>query len=259
MNHGSRAFMPVSEPIITLTTDFGMSDAYVGEMKGVILNRCPGARLVDISHQIPPQDVLSGSIVLERILRVFPAGTIHIVVVDPGVGTSRRLLVGQTNDQWIFAPDNGLITWAWHRIGNIRVQELLFRPVKTPSRTFHGRDILAPAAALLASGQVESVPTIRLDHPVLLDVAPAGSLEEARVIHVDHFGNVTTNVPVELLSNDTYVLGVGPIRNTYSDVKVGEPLALIGSSGLLEIAVRNQHAASQLNLTVGSKIQFRQS
>lgn len=251
--------MQISNPIITLTTDFGMSDAYVGEMKGVILKQCHDVRLVDISHQIPPQDVLSGAIVLERIVRVFPTGTIHVVVVDPGVGTSRRLLVAWVNGQCILAPDNGLITWVWHRIGNLNVQELLFRPVQPPSWTFHGRDILAPAAGLLASGQRESVPTVRLDRPVLLDVAPARSLDEARVIHIDHFGNVTTNVPIDLLNHDTYVLGVGPIRNTYADVEIGEPLALIGSSGLLEIAVRNQHAASQLNLTVGSKIQFRQS
>lgn len=251
--------MQVSDPIITLTTDFGMSDAYVGEMKGVILKQCPHARLVDISHQIPPQDVLSGAIVLERVVRAFPGGTIHIVVVDPGVGTSRRLLVAEVDGQWIFAPDNGLITWVWHRVGRINVQELLFRPVNPVSRTFHGRDILAPAAALLASGEGQAVPTMRLDRPVLLDVAPARSLDEARVIHIDHFGNVTTNVPAELLGSDTYVIGIGPIRNTYGDVQVGEPLALIGSSGLLEIAVRNQHAASQLNLTVGSKILFRKS
>jgi S-adenosylmethionine hydrolase len=108
----------------------------------------------------------------------------------------------------------------------------------------------------VAAGQGESVPTGRLDRPVLLNISPARSLDEARVIHIDHFGNATTNVPAELVTRDTYVLEVGRIHKTYSDVGIGEPVALIGSSGLLEIAVRNQYGASQLDLAIGSKIRF---
>jgi S-adenosylmethionine hydrolase len=248
--------MPDTRPIITFTTDFGSSDAYVAEMKGAVLKLCPEATLVDITHNIPPQDVLGGSITLERVVRAFPPGTIHVAVVDPGVGTDRKLLVAEVLGQQIFAPDNGLLTWVWHRVGGISTRELLFRPTPTQYSTFHGRDILAPAAALVAAGQGESVPTGRLDRPVLLNISPARSLDEARVIHIDHFGNATTNVPAELVTRDTYVLEVGRIHKTYSDVGIGEPVALIGSSGLLEIAVRNQYGASQLDLAIGSKIRF---
>lgn len=249
--------MAVARPIITFTTDFGASDAYVAEMKGAVLKLCPESTLVDISHHVPPQDVLGAAIALERVVRAFPAGSIHVAVVDPGVGTDRKLLVADVLGQRIFAPDNGLITWVWHRIGSVSTRELLFRPAHGHSDTFHGRDILAPAAALVAAGQGESVPTGRLDRPVLLDIAPARSLDEAVVIHIDHFGNATTNVPANLLTRETYVLEVGRVRRTYSDVDIGEPIALIGSSGLLEIGVRNQYGASQLNLAIGSKIRFR--
>jgi S-adenosyl-L-methionine hydrolase (adenosine-forming) len=249
--------MPDARPIITFTTDFGTSDAYVGEMKGAVLRLCPDATLVDITHNIPPQSVLSGAIALERAVRAFPPGTIHVVVVDPGVGTDRKLLVAHVLGQRVIAPDNGLITWVWNRVGNISTRELLFRPTRDQSNTFHGRDILAPAAAHLAAGNFDAVPTSRLDRPVLLGIAPARSLAEAVVIHIDHFGNATTNVPAELVTSDTHVLEIGRVRRTYADVEIGEPLALIGSSGLLEIAVRNQNGASQLNLAIGTRIKFR--
>jgi S-adenosylmethionine hydrolase len=249
--------MPAARPIITFTTDFGLADAYVAEMKASVLRHCPEATLVDITHQISPQDVLAGSIALERAVSAFMGGTIHVAVVDPGVGTDRKLLVAHVHGQTVLAPDNGLITWAYRRLNPISTHELLWRPTEETSKTFHGRDILAPVAGLIGAGKGDLVPTRRLDRPVLLDVDIARSLDEAQVIHIDHFGNLTTNVPEELLTSETYVREIGKVRGTYSDVETGEPVVLVGSSGLLEIAVRNQHAATQLDLAVGSKVFFR--
>lgn len=249
--------MPSTRPIVTFTTDFGIADAYVAEMKAAVLRVCPDANLIDITHGIPPQDVRSGSIALQRAVHAFSAGTIHVAVVDPLVGSDRKLLVAHVDGQTVLAPDNGLITWTYRLAKSITTQELLYRPKPNASSTFHGRDIFAPAAGLIAAGKGEAVPVGRLDHPNLLDIAPARSLDEAVVLHVDHYGNITTNVPAALVTPDTYVLDVGPVRRTYCDVAIGEPLALINSAGLLEIAVRNQNAASQLGLPVGSKVRFR--
>jgi len=244
-------------PIVTFTTDFGTSDAYVAEMKAMVLREARRATLVDVTHQIAGQDVVSGAYVLERAVRAFPEGTIHVCVVDPGVGSDRKLLIANVNEQIILAPDNGLITWAYERFSDVSTHELLWRPTQEPSATFHGRDILAPVAGLIAAGNFDFEHTRRLDRPVLLDHRIATSLAEARVIYIDRFGNAITNVPPTLLNNHTYVSDIGPIRKTFSEVEIGDPLALVGSSGLLEIAVRNQNAASQLDLVVGSVIRFR--
>jgi S-adenosylmethionine hydrolase len=247
---------------VTLTTDFGLTDSYVGEMKGVLWARCPDVRIVDVTHGIGPQDVLAGSIALERAVRAFPAGTVHVGVVDPGVGSERRLLRVDIQGQHVLCPDNGLITWAWRRLGaGARAFELTWRPADA-SATFHGRDILAPAAAMLAAGEagVARISGMGVE-PILLPVAPATARPtEAEVIHVDHFGNVTTHVPVEAIAaTPPRVIrladrSLGPVRRTYADVAEGEPLALIGSSGLLEIAVRNGNAAHALGLRVGDRL-----
>src|SRR5438105_813116 len=139
-------------PLVTLTTDFAWQDAYVAEMKAVLLRELPEARLVDVSHSIPPQDVLAGSITLERAIRVFPKGTVHLAVVDPGVGSQRRLLVVRVGSQFIVCPDNGLITWTWRRHPGARAFELMWRP-RHASDTFHGRDVMAPVAARIAAGE----------------------------------------------------------------------------------------------------------
>lgn len=240
-------------PIVTLLTDFGLTDSYVAEMKGVLLGKCPMARVVDVTHQVPPQDVLAGSVVLERVLRVFPKGTVHLAVVDPGVGTRRGLLLAKINHQYVLCPDNGLITWAWRRLGGGKAHELKWRTAKV-SATFHGRDVLAPAAAELACGR-GGLKGREVD-PVLLDLWPAeaGALM-ARVISIDRFGNAVTNVPAEvgvrrLRTGRRWVA----VRRTYSDVAVGQPVALIGSSGLLEVAVRGGSAAVKLGLKVGQTL-----
>jgi S-adenosylmethionine hydrolase len=247
---------------VTLLTDFGLSDCYVAEVKAVLYGdrQTVDPAVVDITHLVPPQDVRAGGFVLERAVRAFPTGTIHIAVVDPGVGSERRLVVVRVNGQIVLAADNGLITWAWRRLPTDGAYELTWRPRTPPSNTFHGRDVFAPAALMLA----RRTPLRRLarpiDDPILLDLHAARSLSEAgTILHIDHFGNAITNVPAELLADAApRAIRVGrraiPFARTYADVPQGKPLALIGSSGLLEIAIRNGHAARQLKLAVGIQI-----
>src|SRR4051812_37651562 len=171
-------------PLITLTTDFGLTDYYVAAMKAVLVRHCPQARLIDVTHQVPPQDVLCGAITLERAVDGFPAGTTHLAVIDPGVGTDRRMLVVEINRQRVVCPDNGLITWAWRMHGPGAAHEITWRPGRTPSHTFHGRDVFAPVAGMLACGESLQQLARPIDDPVLLDVAPASSVRErGRVIH----------------------------------------------------------------------------
>jgi hypothetical protein len=248
-------------PLVTLTTDFGLADSYVAEMKAVLLARCPRARVIDVTHQIPPQDVLAASVILERMLRVCPAGTIHVSVVDPGVGTARKLLLAKVADQYVLCPDNGLITWPWRRLPDSRAAHDLNWPPPTPaSSTFHGRDILAPAAAALAAGECSASELVGIPvAPILLDVAPATKASDVVIIHIDGFGNAITNLPAELIHGirlRSVKVGrrVIPVRRTYGDVPPARPLALIGSSGLLEVAVRDGNAARTLRLKVGSRL-----
>lgn len=216
--------------------------------------------MIDVTHEVPRHDILCGSITLERAVDGFPAGTTHLAVVDPGVGTDRRILVTELSDQTIVCPDNGLITWAWRRLGPGKVFELTWRPLHN-SATFHGRDIMAPAAAMLAGGTSIAQLTRPIDDPVLLDIAPAPRLSRtATIIHLDVFGNATTNMTHKTLSaieGPRFVLHgkqLGSLHRTYWDVAPGNPLALIGSSGLLEIAVRDGSAAEDLALRVGDQV-----
>lgn len=245
-------------PVVTFTSDFGTRDFYVAAMKAAALRHCPDARLIDVTHDVPRHDVLAASIVLERALDAFFEGTIHVAVVDPGVGTSRRILVVQINRQLVVCPDNGLITWAWRRQGPGEANELTWRPDRA-SHTFHGRDIMSPVAGMLASGHELTRLAHPLNDPILLDLHVAkGGDRVAAVIHVDAFGNATTNMPAEVVPPDADVClrgkNIGPVRHTYGDVAPGQPLALIGSSGLLEIAVREGSAADTLGIKVGDKV-----
>src|SRR5262245_39939040 len=162
-------------------------------MKAVLIQQCPDARLIDVTHQVPRHDILCGSITLERAVDGFPPGTVHLAVIDPGVGTDRRLIVTRLNSQFIVCPDNGLITWPWRRKGPGESHELTWRP-RNSSNTVHGRDVMAPVAGMLANGQSLRSLAKPIDDPVLLDIAPADSAEIGQVIHIDHFGNATTNV-----------------------------------------------------------------
>jgi S-adenosylmethionine hydrolase len=239
---------------VTLTTDFGLSDSYVAAMKAVLIKHCPQARLIDVTHQVPRQQILCGSITLERAIDGFPPGTVHLAVVDPGVGTNRRILIVEMNRQRIVCPDNGLITWPWRLHQPAKAYDLTWRP-KISSNTFHGRDIMAPVAAKLAAGDAISTLARPIDNPILLDVAPT-STGRGQIIHLDIFGNATTNIQSFRNFKNIKVKGkkIGKLRRTYWDVAPGKPLALIGSSGLLEIAVRDGDAAKQLKLTVGDEV-----
>jgi S-adenosylmethionine hydrolase len=236
-------------PIITLTTDFGQQDAYVAQMKAVLLRHAPLAMLVDVTHAIAPQDVLAGAIALERAVAAFGPWTIHLVVIDPTVGTGRRLLLAVIGDQIVVCPDNGLITWAMRRQGPMRAYEITWRPLHT-SATFHGRDIMAPVAGMIAAGQSPDLFCQPIANPVVLSVAPAiAPLSTGVIIHILLAGRDSVVVRVGPQA-------VGPLRNTYADVEPGKALALIGSSGLLEIAVRDGSAAQTLNLHVGDPVHF---
>jgi S-adenosyl-L-methionine hydrolase (adenosine-forming) len=254
--------MPVDRPLVTLTSDFGLADAYVAAMKAAVLRHCPEANLIDITHQVPRHDILAGSIALERAVAAFDEETVHLAVVDPGVGGPRRLAAALVRGQWIVCPDNGLMTWALRRWAPGETFEIIWRP-RQSSATFHGRDIMAPVAGWLADAVRRDELLRPMDDPVLLDVHLAQNAGDGRVIHLDGFGNATTNIPAELVGTDGYAKvwaadrEIGPLRRTYSDVAPGEALALIGSSGLLEIAVRDGSAGQVLGLRVGDEVHWR--
>lgn len=245
-------------PIITLLTDFGTADGYVGEMKAVLLTRMPDATLVDITHDIPPQDIEAARLTLARVWRRFPPGTIHVVVVDPGVGTERAALAVSSDERFLVGPDNGVLSPALLFAG-ARAIALDVPPAAAPS--FHGRDVFAPAAASLALGaelrllgQPAATPRIRRTaEPQRTD---DGGLS-GEVISIDRFGNAVTNL-LGLRGGVVEVAGLSlPLRRTYGEVPVGTPAAIVGSSGLIEIAVRDGSAAQRLQLARGSTVVFR--
>lgn len=261
--------MAMTRPVITLTTDFGEIDAYVAAMKGVILGICPAARLVDVSHAVRPQALAEGAYLLSAAAPYFPAGTVHLAVVDPGVGTARRAVAVSTRRAVYVAPDNGLLALAL--AGDPPQQAVhLTNPryhLSPASATFHGRDILAPVAAHLACG----VPLEELGENIDLETLHGLELSIVRlegsgpwpvqVIHLDRFGNVITNLylPDRLpAATDLVVTARGrPIaglRRTFADVLPGELLAYRGSSGYLELALRGGHAAALLELDLGDTL-----
>ena len=247
-------------PIITLLTDFGTSDGYVAEMKGVLLSRVPDATLVDVTHEIPAQDVESARLTLARVWRRFPAGTVHLAVVDPGVGSQRRAIAVASDGRFLVGPDNGLLSPSLLMIG-ARVVEL---PVpQVASATFHGRDVFAPAAAELAAGTpLEELGSTAGD-PIVRRTPEPHRLGDGRVmgevITVDRFGNAITNLVGRrggMIEIDGMELAV---RRTYADVEAGTPLALVGSTGLIEVAVREGSAALKLGIRRGTTVVLRQS
>jgi S-adenosylmethionine hydrolase len=245
-------------PIITLTTDFGTADGYVGEVKGVLLSLCPDAELVDVTHDIPPQDVDRGRLTLARVWRRFPPGTVHLVVVDPGVGSTRAALALRSDGRFLVGPDNGVLSPALLIAGAL-VVELPLPP--RSSATFHGRDVFAPAAAALARGDSIDALGRPASGPILRRTPepvrrPDGSLE-GQVIVVDRFGNAVTNLVG--LRGGTIEIGSRRItvRHTYSEVAAGEPVAVTGSTGFIEIAVRDGDAARTLGIGRGDKVVLR--
>lgn len=266
--------------LITLTTDFGTRDAYVPAMKGVILNIFPAARLVDITHGIAPQDVMEAAFVLREAAPHFPSDTVHLVVVDPGVGTARRPIAVRHGAYGYVGPDNGLFPLV---IGSEQPEHAVELDRKTvwrttsPSQTFHGRDIFAPAAAHLASGlalseigsSIETLHPLRWAQPIADDEGIQGW-----VVHIDHFGNCITNISRDTLkaatadASEASASGSGlppfkcfvgnstltAMQETYGSVAEGEPLLLTGSSGFLEVAVNGGNAAELLDIRKGDTV-----
>ncbi len=253
--------------ILTLLTDFGWQDAYVAAMKGIIFSRFPDARLVDITHEIGPQNILQAGFVLAEAVRWYPAGTVHVVVVDPGVGTQRRALVAEVDEQIIVAPDNGVLSFLLGKSQKARCFELADPALglKERSATFHGRDLFAPAAAMIASGAVlprDCGPAI--DPIVRMLRKPKLSRHGAQgeVVYVDRFGNLVTNVPGAALPavRHSIVLKIGSqtIANfvqTYGRAEKGELVGLVGSHGQLEIARVEGDAAQVLACKAGASVQ----
>lgn len=249
-------------PIITLLSDYGTADSYVGEMKGVLLSGAPGATLVDITHAIAPGEVVAGAYVLSRTWAHYPTGTVHLAVVDPGVGTSRVALALRTRDHFFVGPDNGLFS------GVLRGAEVEAVSLPTPaaaSATFHGRDIFAPAAAALARGTpLASLGSRFAGIPRRLSATVPhyeGKVVLGEVIYVDRYGNLVTNLTPEVVPDyavlEAESLVIGPLRTTFGDVPPGALLAYVGSGGAVEVAVRDGSAARRLGLGVGGRIRAR--
>jgi S-adenosylmethionine hydrolase len=244
-------------PVITLLSDFGTADGYVAEMMGVLHSMVPDARIVDASHDIPPQDVELARLTLARYWRRFPAGTVHLVVVDPGVGSSRAAIAVASEGRFLVGPDNGVLSPALLSRG-ARAVSLALPSDAAP--TFHGRDVFAPAAVRLATGAgVDALGDAENDPVVRRTPEPhrgADGALEGVVVTIDRFGNAITNLlgvrggVVQIGSNNAAV------RRTYADAAPGEAVAVVGSSGLLEIAVRDGNAAQVLHLTRGMAVRL---
>jgi S-adenosylmethionine hydrolase len=259
---------PSASGIITLTTDFGTSDLYVGVMKGVILSINPQAQIVDITHAVPPQEVHAAAFLVDSAYGYFPTGTIHLIVVDPGVGSQRRAVACQTEHGGFVCPDNGLLS-------AILRDEVCYRAVAVEnlayclpqiSNTFHGRDIFAPVAAHLSQG----VPLDDLGQPIddlVRFPIPAPQMTDSEIIGhvlwVDRFGNLITNISDETLKSfdiqSGFVIKVGSmtldrLNRSYAESEVGELLAIIGSFGCLEISINQGSAANTLGLKQGDAI-----
>jgi S-adenosylmethionine hydrolase len=256
--------------IITLTTDFGQSDYDTGVLAGVIWGIAPEARVIDLSHEIPRHAVLQAALMLGRCTSYFPDGTIHIVVVDPGVGTGRRGLAARLGGQWFVGPDNGLLTQMWQRAQAMQLPVEIVHLTNsrywldTVSAIFHGRDIFAPVAAHLATGVPLSALGPPVTDPVLIHIpqperTPTGW--QGTILHVDAFGNLSTNLErrhfpasrsVEIRLAEARIHG---LVRTFGEGRMGELVALFDSSGMLSICLVNGSAASRLGVKIGDPLE----
>jgi S-adenosylmethionine hydrolase len=244
--------------LITLLTDFGTADGYVGEVKGVLASLAPQVPIVDVAHDVSPHDVEGARLALARYWQRFPEGTVHVVVVDPGVGGARAAIATESEGRLLVGPDNGVLSPALLHAG-ARCVSLVVPAGAAP--TFHGRDVFAPAAAQLALGAPLESLGAPLDAPVIRRTPEATRRDDGgvqgEVITVDRFGNAVTNL-LALRGGDVEVEGLTlAVRRTYADTAHGEPTALVGSSGLVEIAVRDGSAAAVLGLRRGSGVVLR--
>jgi S-adenosylmethionine hydrolase len=251
--------------LITLLTDFGLDDPYVGVLKAVLLQGCPSARMVDLSHALQPYDTRAAAFWIERVFGWFPARTVHVVVVDPGVGSPRRAIVVAAHGQFFVGPDNGVLSGIYARDPQAEARDIIPGVVglAPPSRTFHARDVFAPVAAGLAQGTLvfEKVGGLitTLAEAVLPLAVESGTTLVGQVVAVDHFGNALTNLSQPPLAG-RYEARVGghrlPIVGTYADGAVGDIFALFGSFGTLELAMREGHAATALGVSSGTLVEL---
>lgn len=260
----------MQRPVITLITDFGLTDEYVGAVKGVILSQNSNIQIVDICHTVPPQDIATAARLLARSFHYFPPATVHLVVVDPGVGSKRSILAIRGGDQYFVGPDNGIFTPIFEHYSSLSVHrvnqpELFLQPL---SNTFHGRDIMAPVAAQLASGltlgrvgpKINSMKCARIAS--LAPMHTDGKLHGV-ITHIDSFGNLATNIARsdidQLKVGDKISIRIGDtviatLSNSYADGAHGTPLALFDSQGYLEIGVYMGDAAQTLKVATGAAI-----
>ena len=258
----------MADPIITLTTDFGTSDHLVGAMKGVILNINPAARIVDITHGVAPYDILDGTLSIANSYRYFPSRTIHLVIVDPGVGTERRPILVSGEKQFFVAPDNGVLSTIYEResctVRHITAEHYFLNPV---SPTFHGRDIFSPTAAWLSKAfQTEAFGEVITDFVrfTMPKAKASGQTIKGVILRVDAFGNLMTNltaeeIPVGALGGGAIKLAVNgkqvlKFAQTFASGNPGEPIAVVGSAGYVEIAVNRGSAARTLGVNRGAEV-----
>jgi S-adenosylmethionine hydrolase len=260
----------MSAPTVTLTTDFGLSDHFVGVMKGVILGIEPGARLVDITHQIQPFEITEGAFVIAQAYRYFPRRTVHVIVVDPGVGSTRRPILAEMGGQYFIAPDNGVLSMIYAREPKTRVRHVtndhyFLKPV---SSTFHGRDIFAPVAGHLASGvsaarfgkKIEDYVKIPVDKPT----RTSKRAWTGTILKIDRFGNLITNIHIDdfpEIKSRPFDLNAGleqisRFAKTFADCPPGELAVIVGSSGYLEVAANQESAAKKLGCAAGSPVEL---
>lgn len=246
--------------IITLMTDFGTRDHYVGVMKGVIASINPEAKVIDLCHEVPPQDLLRAAFMIRNSYPYFPPATVHVVVVDPGVGSARNPIIVEAREQLFIGPDNGVFSFIYaeeprYLARKITNRELMLEPL---SSTFHGRDVFSPAAARVSMGFDLGEVGPLIDSPVVLDIPrprAVGNTLVGNIVHVDSFGNLVSNIGEELLPERPVVkiskVEIRGLRSSYSEAGKGEFLAIVGSAGFLEISLSGGSAAKALNLAEG--------
>ena len=251
--------------VVTLLTDFGLRDPYVGVMKGVLARLAPAARAIDLTHAVEPQDVRHGAFLLAHSWRWFPEGTVHVAVVDPGVGSARRILVARHGGHAFLAPDNGLLGAVLDAGADVRALDVERFALPGAGRTFHGRDVFVPAAARLAAGLDPAEAGQPAGEHLRLDLPrprPDGAGVRGEILFADHFGNLVTSVrPQDLPGGPAgwAALAGGerlPVRGTYAEAAPGELLALVDSFDHCELAVRDGSAARRLGLAPGAAVVF---
>lgn len=260
----------MTRDLVTFLTDFGLEDTFVGQMKAMVLSECPDATLVDLTHAVPPQSVLTGAIHLRAAWRWFPQGTIHVVVVDPGVGTDRRAIGIRHKGHVFLGPDNGILAGAFggELPGQAVNLDYHVDGAGEVSRTFHGRDVFARAAGKLAAGATLSslgsefdpaeLLTLEIPQPDVTNTSISGE-----ILYTDHWGNAVTNIPATTLGTNSREwsvrsgsFAVEEISSTYADVREGEPLAVISSMETVELAVRNGSAAARYDIGQGMSVEM---